>query len=82
MTEPAVEKTEAPAVDSSPPADEEKAASKAEEAAPAPVKKTKIFIIFYSTYGHIYKLAETYKKALEAIDSVDVQMYQVVEIAY
>ncbi|GLC33644.1 hypothetical protein PLESTB_000099200 [Pleodorina starrii] len=75
-TEPAVAKTaDATAVK---PAEEKKEAG-TDAVASKPAKKLKIFIIFYSTYGHVYKLAETYKTALEALDDVEVYLYQVAE---
>ncbi|KAG2494146.1 hypothetical protein HYH03_007782 [Edaphochlamys debaryana] len=43
-------------------------------------KPLKVFLIFYSTYGHILKLAETYKEALEKEEGVEVAIYQVPEI--
>ncbi|KAG2494133.1 hypothetical protein HYH03_007771 [Edaphochlamys debaryana] len=46
----------------------------------APAKPLKVFLIFYSTYGHILKLAETYKEALEKEEGVEVAIYQVPEI--
>ncbi|KAG2494145.1 hypothetical protein HYH03_007781 [Edaphochlamys debaryana] len=45
-----------------------------------PAKPLKVFLIFYSTYGHILKLAETYKEALEKEEGVEVAIYQVSEV--
>lgn len=40
---------------------------------------TKIAIVYYSTYGHIAKMAESVKKGVESVDGVTAEMYQVEE---
>lgn len=40
---------------------------------------TKIAIIFYSTYGHTLKLAETIKTGVEAVEGVTAEIYQIDE---
>ncbi|KXZ44941.1 hypothetical protein GPECTOR_60g718 [Gonium pectorale] len=42
-------------------------------------KKLRVYLIYYSTYGHIYKLAQTYKEALETVPDVEVSLFQVRE---
>lgn len=37
----------------------------------------KIYIVFYSTYGHIYKLAQTIKEGIDSVDGVEGILYQV-----
>ncbi|KAG6602820.1 NAD(P)H:quinone oxidoreductase, type IV [Phytophthora cinnamomi] len=39
----------------------------------------KIAIIYYSTYGHIAKLAESAKEGVESVDGVTAEIYQVAE---
>ncbi|GLI59724.1 hypothetical protein VaNZ11_001670 [Volvox africanus] len=70
--------TDATTVKPEAPGDETEAASPAAEVSNPP-KKLKIFLIFYSTYGHIYKLAETYKAALETLEDIEVSIFQVAE---
>jgi hypothetical protein len=75
--EPAVANAEPTDVkQSAAPADEKKDESPAEEVPKVP-KKLKVRIIFYSMYGHIYTLASTYKAALETLEDVEVDIYQV-----
>ncbi|GIL89009.1 hypothetical protein Vretimale_16286 [Volvox reticuliferus] len=76
-TEPAVT-TDVTAVKPEAPGDEAKAANPSENASDLP-KKLKVFLIFYSTYGHIYTLAKTYKAALEALEDIEVSIFQVAE---
>jgi NAD(P)H dehydrogenase (quinone) len=40
---------------------------------------TKIAIIYYSTYNHIVKLAETIKEGVESVEGVTATIYQVAE---
>ncbi|KAL9296438.1 hypothetical protein ACSQ67_022334 [Phaseolus vulgaris] len=49
--------------------------------APAPeaVKKLKVFIVFYSTYGHVESLARSLKKGVDSIEGVEGVLYRVVE---
>ncbi|CAJ1933466.1 unnamed protein product [Sphenostylis stenocarpa] len=51
--------------------------------APAPaheaVKKLKIFIVFYSTYGHVESLAWSLKKGVDSIEGVEGVLYRVLE---
>jgi NAD(P)H dehydrogenase (quinone) len=42
--------------------------------------KTKIQIVFYSMYGHIYRMAEAIGQGARDVESVDVQMYQIPEL--
>ncbi|KAJ1948818.1 hypothetical protein FBU59_001420, partial [Linderina macrospora] len=39
----------------------------------------KVFIIYYSTYGHVLKLTESIKQGLESTGLVSVEIYQVPE---
>ncbi|KAK9744829.1 hypothetical protein K7432_018290, partial [Basidiobolus ranarum] len=41
--------------------------------------KTKIFIILYTVYGHIYELAKSVKKGIEKSGNIEVTIYQVPE---
>ncbi|ORX92454.1 flavo protein WrbA [Basidiobolus meristosporus CBS 931.73] len=41
--------------------------------------KPKVFIILYSLYGHVYKMAEAVKEGLESAGGVEVSIYQVAE---
>ncbi|KAK9663730.1 hypothetical protein K7432_018007 [Basidiobolus ranarum] len=41
--------------------------------------KTKIFIILYTVYGHIYELAKSVKKGIEKSGDIEVTIYQVPE---
>ncbi|KAG2449478.1 hypothetical protein HYH02_005622 [Chlamydomonas schloesseri] len=43
------------------------------------VKKLKVYIIFYSTLGHIEKLAREYKTALESVGDVEAHLFRVPE---
>ncbi|TYZ62355.1 hypothetical protein PybrP1_001854 [[Pythium] brassicae (nom. inval.)] len=40
---------------------------------------TKIAIVYYSTYGHIVKMAEQIKAGIESIEGVTAELYQVAE---
>ncbi|KAK9918952.1 hypothetical protein WJX75_008276 [Coccomyxa subellipsoidea] len=40
----------------------------------------KIYIVFYSTYGHVYKLAQQQKKGVDSVEGVEGILYQVPEI--
>lgn len=42
-------------------------------------KMTKIYVVFYSMYGHIYKMAQAVKEGLESVPGVEVELYQVAE---
>lgn len=44
-----------------------------------PLKKLKIFIIFYSMYGHVEFLARRMKKGVDSIDGVEAVLYRVSE---
>ena len=39
----------------------------------------KIHVIFYSTYGHVYRLAEAVAEGARAVAGTDVQLLQVAE---
>ncbi|KAJ2720797.1 hypothetical protein GGI07_004401, partial [Coemansia sp. Benny D115] len=41
--------------------------------------KPKIFVIFYSTYGHVHTVAQSIAKGLLKSDKVDVELYQIAE---
>ncbi|KAJ1901225.1 hypothetical protein LPJ66_000939 [Kickxella alabastrina] len=41
--------------------------------------KPKIFVIYYSTYGHVHTLAQAVTKGLLKSDAVDVELYQIAE---
>ncbi|KAJ1678673.1 hypothetical protein EV182_003576 [Spiromyces aspiralis] len=43
------------------------------------VARPKVFIIIYTVYGHIYKMAQAIQKGLEKTGKVDVSLYQVNE---
>lgn len=40
---------------------------------------TKIYVVFYSMYGHIYKLAEKVKEGIDSVEGVEGILYQVPE---
>ncbi|CAL8471232.1 g10774 [Coccomyxa elongata] len=40
----------------------------------------KIYIVFYSTYGHIYKLAQEQKKGVDSVEGCEGILYQVPEL--
>ncbi|KAL3820648.1 hypothetical protein ACJIZ3_006553 [Penstemon smallii] len=40
---------------------------------------TKVYIVYYSTYGHVEKLAEEIKKGAESVDGVEAKLWQVPE---
>jgi NAD(P)H dehydrogenase (quinone) len=40
----------------------------------------KVQIVFYSMYGHIYKMAEAVAEGARAVDGVEVELYQVAEL--
>jgi NAD(P)H dehydrogenase (quinone) len=42
--------------------------------------KTKIQIIFYSMYGHIFKMAEAVAQGVRSVNDVDVELYRVTEL--
>ncbi|GFR49390.1 hypothetical protein Agub_g11442 [Astrephomene gubernaculifera] len=46
---------------------------------PAAAKKLRVYIVYYSTYGHIARMAEEFKSALQTVDGVDVKLFQVAE---
>ncbi|KAJ1410403.1 NADPH-dependent FMN reductase-like [Sesbania bispinosa] len=46
---------------------------------PQAEKKLKVFIVFYSTYGHVESLARTLKKGVDSIEGVEGVLYRVVE---
>lgn len=41
---------------------------------------TKVYVVFYSMYGHIYKLAEAIAAGAREVQDVDVSVYQVPEL--
>ncbi|XP_020105158.1 probable NAD(P)H dehydrogenase (quinone) FQR1-like 2 [Ananas comosus] len=48
-------------------------------AAPASDLKLKVFIVFYSMYGHVEALARRMKKGAESIEGVEAALYRVAE---
>jgi len=40
---------------------------------------TKIYVVYYSTYGHVARLAEEIKKGAETVDGVEATIWQVAE---
>ncbi|TVU20067.1 hypothetical protein EJB05_36254 [Eragrostis curvula] len=40
----------------------------------------KVYVVFYSTYGHVAKLAEEIKKGAASVEGVEVKVWQVPEI--
>ncbi|KAK2435505.1 putative NAD(P)H dehydrogenase (quinone) FQR1 [Trifolium repens] len=43
------------------------------------VKKLKVYIVFYSMYGHVESLARSLKKGVDSVDGVEGILYRVVE---
>ncbi|KAJ1986140.1 hypothetical protein H4R33_003539 [Dimargaris cristalligena] len=43
------------------------------------IAKPKIFIVFYSLYGHVYTLAQSIKKGVEKVSEVEVHLFQLKE---
>lgn len=41
---------------------------------------TKIYIVFYSMYGHVYKMAEAVVKGVKRVSDVDVEIFRVQEL--
>ncbi|KAF8012464.1 hypothetical protein BT93_I0587 [Corymbia citriodora subsp. variegata] len=54
-------------------------ALEAEPKAPAGVVKLRIFIVFYSMYGHVEALAKRMKKGVDGVDGVEGVLYRVPE---
>ncbi|GAB4848880.1 hypothetical protein Ancab_003690 [Ancistrocladus abbreviatus] len=50
-----------------------------ENAVPRPIEKLRIFIVFYSMYGHIEGLARRMKKGVDGVDGVEAVLYRVAE---
>lgn len=50
-----------------------------EAAASHPVVKLKLFIVFYSMYGHVESLARRMKKGVDGVDGVEAVLYRVPE---
>ncbi|KAJ8558374.1 hypothetical protein K7X08_005140 [Anisodus acutangulus] len=46
---------------------------------PSPSKNLKVFIVFYSMYGHVESLAKMMKKGIETVDGVEGVLYRVPE---
>ncbi|KAJ1958776.1 hypothetical protein EC988_000096 [Linderina pennispora] len=38
--------------------------------------RPKVFVVFYSTYGHVHTVAKSIQKGLEKVGNVDVELYQ------
>lgn len=43
------------------------------------VKKLKVYVVFYSMYGHVESLARSVKKGVDSIDGVEGVLYRVME---
>ena len=39
----------------------------------------KIFVVFYSLYGHVFRMAESVKEGASQVEDADVQLYRVPE---
>nr|DAD21742.1 TPA_asm: hypothetical protein HUJ06_023205 [Nelumbo nucifera] len=65
-----------PVEDKSPTTD---ASASVEDTAPQPVQKFKIFIVFYSMYGHVEGLAKRMKKGVDGIEGVEGVLFRVQE---
>ena len=39
----------------------------------------KIYVVFYSTYGHVYKLAEAIREGAQSVGGAEVELFQVAE---
>ncbi|ETP11570.1 NAD(P)H:quinone oxidoreductase, type IV [Phytophthora nicotianae CJ01A1] len=46
---------------------------------PTPTKMTKVAIVFYSTFGHVTKMASAIQKGIQTVPGVQAQLYQVKE---
>ncbi|WVZ62414.1 hypothetical protein U9M48_012170 [Paspalum notatum var. saurae] len=46
---------------------------------PSMAAATKIYIVYYSTYGHVARLAEEIKKGADSVDGVEATIWQVAE---
>jgi len=38
----------------------------------------KIYIVFYTMYGHVYKMAEAVKKGIDSVEGCQATLYQVI----
>ncbi|KAL6008166.1 hypothetical protein ACLOJK_033672 [Asimina triloba] len=54
-------------------------AAAAEDASQLPLVKLKIFVVFYSMYGHVELLAKRMKKGIDGIDGVEGLLFRVPE---
>ncbi|MBU1909675.1 MAG: NAD(P)H:quinone oxidoreductase, partial [Verrucomicrobia bacterium] len=41
---------------------------------------TKVYVVFYSTYGHVYKMAESVAAGAGEVAGVEVKLFQVPEL--
>lgn len=76
-----IEKNDPVSVESLIPKNEPSSTNQSQEV-PAPeeaAKKLKIFIVFYSTYGHVESLATFLKKGVDSIEGVEGVLYRVPE---
>lgn len=46
---------------------------------PTPTRKLKVYIVFYSMYGHVEGLAKRMKKGVDAVDGIEGILYRVPE---
>ena len=44
------------------------------------MRKTKVHVVFYSMYGHIYRMADAVVEGARQVDNVEVTLYQVPEL--
>lgn len=42
--------------------------------------KTKVYVVFYSMYGHVYKMAEAIAKGVREVSDVEMQLFRVAEL--
>lgn len=59
--------------------EEDGAIAEPNAAAPTPAAKLKIFIVFYSMYGHVEGLARRMKKGVDGVDGLEGVLYRVPE---
>ncbi|KAK7264320.1 hypothetical protein RJT34_31927 [Clitoria ternatea] len=72
-------KNDPDSVESLIPRDDASGTNQEGQQAEAAVKKLKVFIVFYSTYGHVESLAKSLKKGMDSIEGVEGVLYRVVE---
>ena len=55
----------------------EMAEATTETPAATEASRCKIYVVFYSMYGHVYKLAQSIKKGIDSVDGCEGVLYQV-----